>query len=228
MSDIDYTKWPRLLVRGQNVAPDQAEEMILRTTNWFSLFSNDKAFLASVFRAVGLEPEPDHGAPVETRMAWIAKADDFREQFGPRLSLHYLGLSDRIVSAHIGGPHGWVDWDGSVGSSDYDIGKWPDQVELEEDVAALAGAFPWLSADFQLITDEGEGRIADTWSVEGGSWRRRHDITERLVEPAEFDAGGLVSLLAFHSSVTGRERGITPASLKAAADRLRTRLRGAL
>lgn len=41
------TKWPRLLVVGDNVTPEQADQILIRTNSWY-LFSNDKGWERTV------------------------------------------------------------------------------------------------------------------------------------------------------------------------------------
>ena len=204
----DLTKWPRLLVVGENVTREQANEILIRTDNW-SPCTNDKAWETAVC-ALGDE----YGMPVNA--PWRLKPGEYserwreiearrqasRERLGI-LELHYLGNA-RIASSWFGGPHGWCDWDGNIGCSNYNIGKWPSVEEVTEDWTAIAEAFPYLSLHAQLVTDEGEGEVAATWAVREGK--------AALVEPAgqlapvRDDVEGMVFGLLYSAD---RERGVS-------------------
>ena len=115
----DLTKWPRLLVTGRRVSEDQANEILIRTDDWW-LSTNDRQWEAEIKRiAVDVA-----GMPVEPRRDQTGYGDEgmdlFREYYAAReawrkslgiLELGYLSNS-RIVSSWIGGPHGWCDWTG--------------------------------------------------------------------------------------------------------------------
>jgi len=123
-------KWPRLLVAGEPITEDQADEVLLRTDSWY-FGCNDQAWtdtLNQVCAEFGRPQEP------KGREGWVAHFHADRAWQDKLGLLHpsYVGNS-RIVSAYIGGPHGWCDWDGTIGCSTYNIGKWPSTDEVTED-----------------------------------------------------------------------------------------------
>lgn len=155
---MDLTKWPRLLVAGQPVTIEQANEILLRTDYWH-LTGNDLPWLRTIARLAGIEYD-EHDLP-----AWGA-VRAFQHRIDA-LDLHYLGNS-RIVSSWIGGPHGWCDWDGHIGAANYNIGKWPTAEAVTDDATVIAAAFPYLDLTVQLVVDEGQGRLCGQWRVQAG------------------------------------------------------------
>lgn len=205
----DLTKWPRLIVvpeKAEPVTREQANEILIRTANPIH-WVNDRAWVRDVAAVLGVPIDEQYGG-----MEWKAYDRWFASAGG--LHLHYLHNS-RIMSAWIGGPHGWLDWDGTIGCSTWNIGKWPSCEEVTEDWLAIAAAFPYLDLHAQLITDEGEGDVAAQWRVTAGQ--------AALVEPVErfqpreiSEAGVLLRVLG-----RGGERGVSLERLKEAVTQLR-------
>lgn len=210
MADSTYpalTKWPLLLVHGEPVTHEQANEILVRTDGWW-LTSNDRDWVGQVAALVGLELH-EHGF---TRYDSV---DRFRQSIRV-LGLEYLG-NRRIVSSWIGGPHGWCDWDGTIGCSTWNIGKWPTVEEVDEEWRTIAAAFPYLNLRAQLVNDEGE---ADYPAVE---WRILKGEAH-LVEPVGMLRS--TSGLDLHRAVgslflPGRERGVSLERLREAVEQVR-------
>lgn len=162
--DLDLPKWPALLVVGKPVTREQAMEIILRTDDlYFS--SNDRSFnklLNEYFYDIEVTDELYSGEnkaiakklnieEKEYNLIW-----DYKEQKNSEiksLNLEYLQNS-RIVSSWIGGAHGWCDWNGNIGTSNYNIGKWPSVGEVYNDWVQIAEAFPFLELTCQLQNSE--------------------------------------------------------------------------
>jgi hypothetical protein len=156
------------------------------------------------------------GVPVNHTEKWFNAASYEGAQAWYRsingLDLHYVSNS-RIMSAWIGGPHGWLDWDGNVGCSTWNIGKWPSLEAVTEDFTAIAAAFPYLNFHAQLITnggDEETGEVAAQYRVIGG--------VAALVEPIERFT---VSDPPFTFLIRGGERGVSTSRLREATAQLR-------
>ncbi|MEU8151733.1 hypothetical protein [Nonomuraea sp. NPDC048901] len=204
----DLTKWPRLLVTGENVTREQANEILIRTDG-LNPCINDRVWERTV-KDLAEEfgrPRPyDYSRTSDNPESWrehYAADQAWRARMG-LLDLHYL-RNARIASSWIGGPHGWCDWEGRIGCSNYNIGKWPSVEEVTEDWTAIAEAFPYLALHAQLVTDEGEGTVAATWAVRDGK--------AALVEPAgqlapvpSDDVAGMVFGLLYSAD---RERGVS-------------------
>lgn len=137
-------KWPGLLVQGDKITEDQANELLLRTSTYlqpshFGSYADDALALVQRLRP---ELEPPR------------YEDTFPYDFlYPLKSIHNLENA-RINSSWVGGKHGWVDWDGSVRSNNYNIGKWPSAESVFSQWVAIARAFPWLNLRCQLLNCE--------------------------------------------------------------------------
>ena len=144
--DRGLPKWPAFVVSGKAVTKEQAAEIIVRTDGWH-LSGNDQQWSDSIHKMIGVETD-DHG--------WAKKWEDmdkFREAHGVLSNLEYLG-NRRIYSAWIGGSHGWCDWDGSLFTREYNIGKWPEVEAVYNEWAEIATAFPYLDLRCQLYNGE--------------------------------------------------------------------------
>jgi hypothetical protein len=201
----DLTKWPRLLVTGEPVTREQANEILIRTDDWW-LSTNDHAWEAAVYALAadhGRPRQPERNAGPAACSAFSKALGDWEVRLGI-LNLHYLDNA-RIASSWIGGPKGWCDWDGKIGCSNYNIGKWPTIEEVTEDWQAIAGAFPYLSLHAQLVTDEGEGEVAAMWAVKDGKAALVEPV-ERIVDAKPDDVEAMAFGLMFNA---GRERGVS-------------------
>lgn len=135
-------KWPGLLVKGEKVTSDQAAEIIVRTCEW--PISSNKTKVDEIFNNL------------------IASPKEFKKglSYVKPLKLNYLH-NQRITSCWIGGPHGWINWDGTVFANNYNIGKWPSINEVTEDWITIAENFPFLNLrsqvlDCEAITSDGK------------------------------------------------------------------------
>lgn len=172
----DLTKWPRLLVTGNPVTKEQANEILIRTQCWVP-FTNDMAWeqeLADILAA--------HNGPTRSRSwGW----DGIRE-WKTRIQALNLGYlhNDHIASAWWGGPHGWCDWNGTIGCTTWNIGKWPTVEEVTDDWQNIAAAWPFLHLRAQLVPDEGDaGAPAVEWLVADGRVETIPDPTVLIAQP---------------------------------------------
>ncbi|MFC7641532.1 hypothetical protein ACFQX6_11430 [Streptosporangium lutulentum] len=130
------------------------------------------------------------------------------------LRLHYLDNA-RIASSWIGGPKGWCDWDGQIGCSTYNVGKWPTVEELTSDWETIAAAFPYLKLHAQVVDNEGDGKAAATWAVRDGraALVEPVDLVTPMQHLDELDVIGRILGL-------GGERGVTLERLREALDQV--------
>jgi hypothetical protein len=166
--NIGLPKWPALAVVGKPVTPEQAMEILIRTDHlYFS--SNDHEFDKRL-NEILYEIEIPYGGydtasdaicqklgidKDDLPLKWT-KVDEYKQKFLKgvgHISLSYLNNS-QIVSSWIGGPHGWCNWNGDIGSRNYNIGKWPSVQEVYEDWKKIAAAFPVLDLKCQLMGHE--------------------------------------------------------------------------
>lgn len=194
---VHLVKWPRLLVHGESVTPEQANEIIIRTTSLWYVGTNDHEWKAEVEQIMGLPPEFRHGfykKPVEERVELIREQNaklKARERALGTVSLTYLD-NHRIASNYIGGPHGWCDWNGTIGAATYNIGKWPTGPEVHSDLESITAAFPFLRMTVQLVNDYYDGdeyRYEDlaavTWFVDQGTVTYDAKPRRKIMVPRE-------------------------------------------
>jgi hypothetical protein len=143
--NVSLPKWPALVVHGEPVTREQAMEILIRTDLWM-VSTNDREWERLVLDAAGIRVNPKWGG------ADYEDVRRFREAMGV-LDLEYLA-NCQIASCYIGGPRGWCDWNGRIGCSEYNIGKWPSVDMVAAEWATIAEAFPFLSLWSQLYSGE--------------------------------------------------------------------------
>lgn len=217
------TKWPRLLVTGQPVTETQADEILIRTNQWRLLFGNDHDWVAAVEQVAsefGRPTEPQRGPDHDAYLAELRNHRPVMEAWLERagiLQLSYLG-NDRVMSSWIGGPHGWCDWDGRIGCSTFNIGKWPSDDQVTGDWEAVAEAFPYLDLTAQCVDEEGEGQVAAQWRVVGGTVEYDPQPTEQIRSADELDEEQVVGHVL--GIGFGSERGVSVDRLRQALGRV--------
>lgn len=191
----DLTKWPRLLVTGDQVTEDQANEILVRTNRWW-LWINDQDWQRQIYNLIGVAFDK-HLVPEREPLR------AFEEAHGV-LDLHYLDNA-RVASSWIGGPHGWCDWDGIISACTYNIGKWPSAGEVLDDCRVIAAAFPYLNLRAQLAPDEGAASPVIEFRIDGGTVTWTTDPTELVTAPAELSMDTVMRRM----TLFGGERGVT-------------------
>lgn len=219
---LGLPKWPGLLVVGERITRRQAAEMIVRTHHLSYISGNDKRFTAQIREAYGLAPEPDWGdrSTQEQRSEQLKQAAEkvelARRKYHTVLCMH-LGLGQRIVSSWIGGPHGWLNWDGTVFSDNYNIGKHPSAGQTFEEWGAIAKAFPFLRLKSQLldreIGEEGARAVVEFRVADGKV--TAHEPQGLLLAPND-NMDELYASFADSIRSNTRERGCTIHQLKQA------------
>lgn len=147
VAQVGLPKWPALTVVGEKVTPEQAMRVIIRTNGGFLFMSNDKAFVRDLYEVLGLEAD-ELGYPQDYTALGAAQ-----ERYQTISPLEFL-CNRQIVSAFIGGPHGWCNWNGDIFCNTFNIGKYPDAETVLDEWAAIAEAFPFLALKSQLLTGE--------------------------------------------------------------------------
>lgn len=146
--NISLPKWPCLLVVGKKVTEDQANKILLMTDSHipdFRYASNARRMNKLACAVFGI-PSDEDGDEHYRKLLQLRKRLNLVE-------LSYLSNS-MICSSFIGGPHGWLKWDGTVGCNSYNIGKWPSVSEVFSDWKRIARRFPELDLECQLLSGE--------------------------------------------------------------------------
>lgn len=204
----ELTKWPRLLVVGQPVTRQQANEILVRTNYWY-LSTNDHEWRREVYYLIDM-PTDTYGRP-----SW-QDVEAFHKSINV-LDLEYLG-NRQIASSWIGGPHGWCDWNGGIGCATWNIGKWPSHEQVESEWREIATAFPYLDLKAQLVPDEGEAALpAVEYVVERGKVTTYLQPNRFITSSQELPVGAMLSILGG----VQRERGVTLERLREALDQVR-------
>lgn len=216
MSTPYLGKWPRLIVVGESVTRDQAAQMIMQTSSCYQ-GCNDHEWELDVAAVMGLAPpffSRDANMPVKEVMALDEHDRQVWKDLG-NLDLHYC-VNDRIMSAYVGGPHGWVAWDGTIGCSSYNVGKWPSEDHLIDDWVRISARFPFLTCGVQFIGNEGAGGISLTLDVQEGSCTIV-DASEYLLAPESWEETDMSALIRdLRDGTHRRERGCTLDTLQEA------------
>lgn len=150
----DLPKWSRLVISGDNVTPEQAAEIILRTSDMY-FHSNDHEWRQQIQKLLGIHSDKDPTSYFPDS----DKVEKVREELGI-LELEYLQNS-QIASSYIGGPHGWCSWDGQIGCDGYNIGKYPSVKSVYKEWKQIAAAWPFLKLRCQLW-NKGYGEDSDS------------------------------------------------------------------
>lgn len=210
---VDPGKWPRLVVTGRPVTPEQADNILIRTADIHYLDCNDKEWNRTVGRIVF----GDEDALDRSGLPWFKEVRERARQLQV-LNLEYLHTY-RISSSWMGGPRGWCDWDGRIGCAAYSIGKGPGLDEVGAEWSEIAAAFPCLDLTAQLMSDEGEGELCAQWRIKDGR-AQAEEIGEPLVTAEEVHAAGRAVFDTFIDTLAGgqNERGVTAERLQRAID----------
>jgi len=225
-------KWPALLVVGENVTEDQAKLILIRTDS-FSFSCNDQEWERDLNEAVyGIHAarheykdtkdldqlicerhkisEKDWSALDEAKGSYTSK-------YGLLEGIYYLN-NQRISSSWIDGPHGWCNWDGKIGSTNYNIGKYPSCNDVYEEWKIIAEAFPFLNLRSQLLNceagdDDSVPEAVIEFVISGG----KVQVVEpkSMIAEAAFGSDGLSDGLLNFSN-PHRERGCTIETFRSA------------
>lgn len=157
------SKWPRLLVVGHPVTQEQADEILVRTNDWAVPIQSPE-LRAEVCEIVGIEltQSTNHTYPYD-----FESVRRFQSEVNA-LELLHLNNS-RVASLWVGGPHGWCDWDGTIGTANYNVGKWPTPNEITRDLMVIGETFSYLNMTLQLVGQEGSDvKHVSQWKLVNG------------------------------------------------------------
>lgn len=244
LATVNLPKWPGLLCKGDEVTHEQANEIILRTTTF--LMSNDKEWERIVADIMGAPPKRHHPSihsPEREQKEWNAYCDEVAAWWDSLPTLKYsvveggdytrpvnLLNNERIMCCWIGGPKGWCDWDGTIFTNNYNIGKWPSADDIVLECVALANAFPFLNAKFEVLNHEagyGPGSVQYTGEIKESKVLLRVNIRDGQVsydcvpsKPTMVDVNAISDATKLLSK-SGYERGVSISRLKKAMKELR-------
>lgn len=197
---IDLTKWPGLLVVGENVTPEQAQKILIRTdTHMFNYqcASNDYNLNDELCEIISL----DKDLPFDEYWEEVRK---LRKRYNCLDDLYYL-RNDRIASTWVGGPKGWCNWDGTIGCNVYNIGKWPEYKDLLEEWQLIAKEFPFLDLTCQITDRENSMALEDgecnpvlQFEIKEGLVKVKTSELKLIIEPEDYPIAMLSASLSNH------------------------------
>lgn len=221
---ISLPKWPECRVDGVSVTKEQAQEILIRTQD-FHFSTNDERFARDCLRTLGVKVTDKY--PYHDLDEIAQKREEYK-----CLDIFYL-RNERIASCYIGGPNGWLDWDGTVYQTGRNIGKWPDVASVYNEWKLIAKTFPYLDLRCQLFNGEGyeEGNLAVVeFVVKSGKVRMKLPTDELLPQnpktkeqnfkqmiQSRFLSGDLgergITLEGFRQALEQTKKSLTPASI---------------
>lgn len=149
--NTNLPKWPQMLVWGQSVTVEQAQEIILCTDDFLTSFSdyaggNNHKWNTWARKTLGV----DANFGTNPGLVWRLQ-EELREAIG-FIQTNYV-RNDWASCCYVYGPHGWCHPDGTIGFVD-NVGKWPSAEELVSDWTALTEAFPFLALHATFMSGE--------------------------------------------------------------------------
>lgn len=144
-------KWPQMLVWGDAIRPEQAQDIILRTDEFLTnvspySFGNNRDWCLATQATLGFSDyfSPEYDPHFQSELtARLRAAVGF-------LETEYL-VNHWANSLHAHGVSGWSHPDGTVWFSG-NIGRYPTAEEVAEEWARTAAAFPFLSLTVTLMS----------------------------------------------------------------------------
>ena len=218
--EIALPKWSCLVVSGEPVTEEEAAEIIIRTDGLYWI-ANDTDMVREMYQVLGVEVG-DHGWPVSGAL------DGIRKELMVIETIEYL-KNQRIISAWVGGPHGWCDWNGTIGCNTFNIGKYPSIAAVLDEWKQIAHAFSWLTLRSQLFSGaQCEPSVIPLieFNIHGGTAVIVDDQPpniEKLATPTNVPQSAMLAVIMSPAGL--RERGRTPEDLARAVEIVRERLK---
>lgn len=187
---LSLPEWPQCVITGKSVSVEQAADIISRTDDFFGYFDsygNNGIAEADIKSLMGIAPYINHVK--QAADVWGAGCDmnDVTSIVLRRVKTEYI-KNDWISSSFIFGAHGWCHPDGTIAFTD-NVGKWPRLEEINEDLVAIAEAFPYLDMAVTLMSgeqfDDNKSAVV-TFTVKSGvvaTWYDNHESHHAFKPP---------------------------------------------
>jgi hypothetical protein len=185
------TKWAGLLVVGESVSKEQAAEIIVRTTRW--PLSSNNTQTDEIFNNL------------------ISNHKEFKKYLKNIKPLNLdLLINERITTSYISGPKGWINWDGTIFTNSYNVGKYPSIQQITNEWENIAKEFPFLNLKSQVINqeihDEEKAIPTAQWNIKDGKVNTEFP-TKLICEIHKFDEEDF--LLGFFKDVGATVEDVT-------------------
>ena len=195
-------KWPHVVLKGEELySASQVKDFILRTDPYFvnsgCFYSGNNDELRKFVDGITKIPDISYygnTTTFEQRQKHYESMENLKERIG-FVELDYF-KSDMADSCYIGGANGILNIKGMV-DFNKNIGKYPSNEEVAEELEKIAKAFPWLSFKGSIFDGESCEEVSPflfSFEVKNGKVTFSEDI---LVERnySERDLGNLVEEL---------------------------------
>lgn len=170
--DLQPGKWAGLVVVGKKITEEQAQEIIVRTSGLY-FRSNNHKFVQGLYEHI-FKKKLDHKVYHASICDFSTNSKEINsamKRYGILTHLKYLE-NRQIVSSYIGGPHGWCNWDGTIFTNSYNVGKYPPTAGIFEEWKEIAREFPYLDLKCQLwnkeVSEDGNTPCIQ-YNVKGGN-----------------------------------------------------------
>lgn len=175
-------KYYLLIAIGHSLSLEQTHEVLLRTSD--------------LQEVIHFRKYPEYQTILNDLGINLPKGEIDEDQILKRvynsiqaLDLNYLA-NEQFATSDFKGLHGWLDWEGQIKVSNFDIGKYPKEEELEQEVKLLSNAFPFLKMWFQFLPIDKSGSISYTptrsFHIQDGEYNKYgKGQVELKLEPTE-------------------------------------------
>ena len=188
-------KWPHVVLKGEEVySVSQVKDFILRTDPYFvnsgCFYSGNNDELRKFVDDITKIPDFSSfdNAPFEERKKHYESMENLKERIG-FVELNYF-KSDMADSCYTGGANGVLNIKGMV-DFNKNIGKYPSNEEVAEELEKIAKAFPWLSFIGSIFDGERYEEVAPflfSFEVNNGKATFSEDIlVERNYSERDLD-----------------------------------------
>jgi len=144
---IYLPKWCHMVVVGESISTEQAAEILIRTAD-FTFTCNDTSWRSKLYSVLNIRFDRTKGY-LGTDYSKIKEVEKSLNVLPLKLLQNY-----QIASNYIGGPHGWCNWDGTIGCHGYNIGNWPTVESVYNEWKLIAKTWPFLKLRCQLWNGE--------------------------------------------------------------------------
>lgn len=153
LTALGLPKWPMITVvsmMSRKLTFEEAADILIRTDK-LNFSTNNKSDYLDKCKIVGL-------CDVNVNFGSRQLVDAYEKNDARRTQLRVIDLeyvnNDQISTNSILGLHGWLNWDGEIGCTGFNIGKWPSVDEVLNEWSRIAIEWPFLSLRCQLFNDE--------------------------------------------------------------------------
>ena len=157
---VDLPKWPQLMIVGEYVTQEQAEDIILRTDKFLTSTGqhsggNNHAWNAFYRELAGLDEISEKSKQFQNNMNGFSYSWAAEEYIQRRLGFVELSYMHNTwaSSSYIYGPYGFCSPTGKIFYCD-NVGKHPEANDIYRDLQKVAEAFPYLVLTATLYSGE--------------------------------------------------------------------------